>query len=128
MRSMSLPAFERTAAAIAALYCSAAIGLGAYAAHAAAPADGERLERASLYLLVHGVAVIALTAHAARTHLHRLASAVLLFGTALFSGSLCALVLLETPATLAPVGGVMLIAGWMVAACALSRHDPRVLD
>ncbi len=123
-----LPAFERAAAAIAALYCSAAIGLGAYAAHAAEPADGHRLERASLYLLVHGVAVVALLAHRPPTLIHRLACAVLLLGTGLFSGSLIGLALLETPATLAPTGGIMLIAGWLLTAYSLSRHGTQVLD
>lgn len=117
-----LPAFERAAAAIAALYCSVAIGLGAYAAHVALPANGQRLERAALYLLLHGIAVIALTAPRTPTCLHRLASAVLLLGTALFSGSLCGLALLGAPATLAPAGGILLIVGWLLTACSLLRR------
>ena len=125
---MRLPAFERAAAAVAALYCSAAIGLGAYAAHAAAADDSHRLERASLYLLLHGIAVVALLAHRTPALTHRLACVTLLLGTALFSGSLCALALLKTSATLAPAGGVMLIAGWLLAAYSLSRRRLPVLD
>ncbi len=117
-----LPPFERAAAAIAALYCSAAIGLGAYAAHAAAPADEDRLERASLYLLLHGIAVLALLSHRNSTLTHRLACAGLLLGTGLFSGSLSALALLGVPATLAPLGGIALIFAWLLTAYSLARR------
>ena len=43
-------------------------------------------------------------------------------GVALFSGSLTAGVLLQWPMTLAPYGGTLLIAGWLVYAVDLLRR------
>ncbi len=119
----SPPTFERAAAFIAALYCGAAIGLGAYGAHAAAVENVARLERASLYLLLHGIAVYGLALTRRPTLVNRSICSLLLVGTALFSGSLIALALAGMPAVLAPAGGVMMMLGWAVAALALLRRS-----
>ena len=65
--------------------------------------------------LVHGVALAGLARGSERL-LSRLALAALLLGLLLFSGSVAMKVLLQWPATLAPPGGMLLIAGWVAYA------------
>ena len=45
---------------VGALFCAIAVALGAYAAHAADGGDSARMQTASLYLFLHGVALLAL--------------------------------------------------------------------
>jgi uncharacterized membrane protein YgdD (TMEM256/DUF423 family) len=123
MSPSPLPAFERAAAALASFYCSLAIALGAYAAHAAAPEAGERLERASLYLLLHGIAVLVFVLGRSPSAGNRLTFSMLLLGTALFSGSLAALALAALPATLAPAGGILMMLGWLWAGLHMLRRS-----
>jgi uncharacterized membrane protein YgdD (TMEM256/DUF423 family) len=123
MSPLPLPAFERAAAALAALYCCLAIALGAYAAHVAAPEAGERLERASLYLLLHGIAVLVFVLGRSPSAGNRLIFSLLLIGTALFSGSLAALALAAVPATLAPAGGILMMLGWLWAGLHMLRRS-----
>ncbi len=118
-----MPVFERAVAAVAALYCSIAIGLGAYAAHGAAEASAIRLERASLYLILHGIAVTALAVSRPPSLLNRSVCGLLLLGTALFSGSLTGSALAGWPTAAAPLGGIMLIGGWLLAAFAMLRRS-----
>lgn len=103
-------------ACIGGLLAAVAIGLAAYAAHGAAdPQVQSRLQTAALYAFGHGAALAALGAMAERM-LAKLALCLLLVGTLLFSGSLVGGALWHWPTRLAPVGGVTMMAGWVLFA------------
>jgi uncharacterized membrane protein YgdD (TMEM256/DUF423 family) len=111
----------RAAAALASFYAATAVGLGAYAAHAANAADGERLGLASFYLLFHSLAVLALLGR--RGRLLDLVRWGMLAGAGLFGGSLIGAVAAGWPTALAPAGGVSLILSWLMLAIALWRGE-----
>lgn len=108
-------------AANGALCAAAAVALSAYAAHAAQGADQTRLQTAAFFAFGHGVALAALAPAASRT-LGRFGLAALLLGTLLFSGSLTFNALAQWPTTLAPFGGMLLIAGWVLYAVDAMRN------
>lgn len=99
----------------------AAIGVacGAFGAHALKETLGEQLpvwETAVRYQLVHALAVLAFGLFRERSSGRDFPAALLLFGSVFFSGSLYALSLgflkgLMGPIT--PLGGLMMIAGWI---------------
>ncbi|UNK57856.1 DUF423 domain-containing protein [Pseudoxanthomonas daejeonensis] len=103
-------------AASGAVLAALAIGASAYAAHgiAAAHARGN-LQTASLYAFAHG-AMLAALAQAPARRLRWLALAGLLLGTLLFAGSLAGGALLGWPTRLAPLGGTLLMASWILLA------------
>ena len=74
-----------------------------------------------MFALLHGVALAALARDAERM-LARIALIALLLGLLLFSGSVAMNVLLQWPTTLAPLGGMLLIAGWIAYAVDRLRH------
>ncbi|TKR33749.1 DUF423 domain-containing protein [Luteimonas gilva] len=102
-------------AAGGALLAACAVALSAYAAHGAQGEDQARLHTAAFFAFGHGVALAALAPAAARG-LARSGLALLLLGVLLFSGSLVFKVLAQWPTTLAPLGGTLLIAGWVLYA------------
>jgi uncharacterized membrane protein YgdD (TMEM256/DUF423 family) len=109
---------HRVLTAAGAVLAGSGVALSAYAAHAA---EGANLQSAALFALVHGVALAALS----RQTTHRLGTTALLMlfiGVLLFSGSLVAAHFFAAPTRLAPVGGSLLILGWLLyAADALRR-------
>lgn len=97
--------------------------LGVAASAAAAHVSGaDSLKTAAQFLLFHAPAILALVALAATgmTHrlLTRLATAGLVLGLALFSGDLTLRALHGSPLfpMAAPIGGTVLMAGWLLAA------------
>ncbi|KAF1689822.1 DUF423 domain-containing protein [Pseudoxanthomonas koreensis] len=103
-------------AATGAVLAALAIGLSAYAAHGVADLHARgNLQTASLYAFAHGVALAALAPTSARA-LRLLALAGLLLGTVLFAGSLAGGALLGWPTRLAPFGGTVLMASWLLLA------------
>jgi uncharacterized membrane protein YgdD (TMEM256/DUF423 family) len=102
-------------AANGAVCAAAAVALAAYAAHGVEGAAQARLQLAAVFAFGHGLALAVLAPAATRT-LDRLALWLLYLGVLLFSGSLVSSVLAHWPATLAPVGGTLLIVGWLVYA------------
>ena len=113
---------DRVLAALAALAGGLGVAARAAAAHTS---GGETLKTAAQFLLFHAPAVLALTGLAAagpiRAGLARLAAAALLIGLALFSGDLALRASTGTPLfpMAAPSGGVVLMAGWLLAAVAV---------
>ena len=107
---------------VGALYGALAVLLGAFGAHgleAMAP-DPELLvhwKTAAAYHLAHALALLAVAAHPRNP---RIAGWLFAVGTAVFSGSLYALV--ATGVTklgmITPIGGLALIAGWLALAVA----------
>lgn len=106
-------AIQRVASAIAALMAAGGIALSAYAAHATLDAEGaRRIGGAALFLLVQGAAGSAMLPHAGGRG-ERGAILLQLAGCLLFSISLVAKQWLGWPSTLAPAGGMAMIAGWL---------------
>ncbi|ASL00094.1 hypothetical protein XcvCFBP7113P_06590 [Xanthomonas citri pv. vignicola] len=104
------------------LLAAIAVGLSAYASHGVADAVmRSRLQVASLYAFGHGAVLTVLGATETRA-LGRAGLYLLLLGTLLFAGSLVGGALLQWPTTLAPVGGVGLMLGWVVLAIGALRR------
>ncbi len=109
---------------LAALSGLAAVGLGAFGAHALnallTPADSITYETASRYLLVHSALVAALAIAAPKRKVYRVCCWVFLVGTWVFSGSLYLLVLLDLRilGAVTPVGGLGIALGWLILALA----------
>lgn len=105
---------DNRASAICALLCAASVALGAYASHAAEPQDRQRLALAASFAFAHALAVMVMAGR--DTSLARAARIALLSGVALFSGSLASAALLGTSTAAAPLGGILLLTGWLLAA------------
>lgn len=115
--SSSLRAIATSGALLAAI----GIALATVASHGLDDAHArERLGMAALFAFGHGVGLVALARGGYARGLV-CAGAVLLLGTVLFAGSLAGAVFFGWPTMLAPVGGTMLIVGWILAAIALAR-------
>lgn len=112
---------------LSALFVGIAVACGAFGAHGLKDVvTPERLavwEKAVLYQLVHGVALLAigfftagLSAERARGLLR--AATVMSLGVLVFSGSLYILVLTNTGwlGAITPIGGVALIVSWLLIA------------
>ncbi|WP_232227542.1 DUF423 domain-containing protein [Aerolutibacter daejeonensis] len=112
----------RWLAAAGAVMAALAVGLAAYASHGAEGEAQARLQSAALFLFGHGVALAALAPLAAGRPWRVLALAGLLLGTVLFSGSLVMNVLHQWPTALAPMGGTLMMAGWLAWAVAAVRQ------
>lgn len=106
---------------LAALLGATAVVAGALGSHALELVAPEHFARANQYHLIHALALLALSAlGAARGFdpaLH-LAAALFLAGTVLFCGRLYGLALGAPvlPGFAAPLGGTLLIAGWLALA------------
>ena len=120
---------------VGAVFIALGASFGALGAHALeAVMTPERLDSwgtASLYLLVMGAGLIG-ASNISQTRASRLALVAVMFGTVLFSGSIMGLVTLLTLdagamlravlGPLTPLGGVLMIAGWMLWAVSLRRR------
>jgi hypothetical protein len=108
----------------AALLGLTAVALGAIAAHTVAEAQAaQALERASLYQLIHALALLYATGLPGKAAL--LARGLLLIGIVLFCGSIELKYLFSLPqaTAVAPTGGVALMLGWlMLGVSALTRR------
>lgn len=116
-----------------ALSAAVAVASGAFGAHglrgAVTPERLATFETAVHYQMVHALGLLAvglLCAQGIGGRRVAWAGALLLAGTAVFSGSLYALVLTDTPwlGAVTPLGGVAFIAGWLVLAWAVWRGTP----
>lgn len=110
-------AVGRWLAAAGALLAAAAVALAAYAAHGVEGAAQARLYTAAVFGFGHGLALAALATDAS-SRLALAALAVLLAGTLLFAGGVTASTLLGSGGRVAPLGGALLVGGWL--ACAIS--------
>lgn len=102
-------------AAAGALMAAVGVALAAYAAHTGVPAMQVRLTTAAAFAFGHGAALTALALHTPRLAT-RLALRGLGLGTVVFAGSLVAAALWQWPTVLAPAGGMLLIASWLLLA------------
>ena len=100
---------------IVGLLGASGVALGAVAAHGLSdPIAAAAVERASTYQLLHAIALLILCQFS--TWPLVLARALMLAGVIGFSGAIYAKYLLGLPALagLAPIGGLLLIASWLV--------------
>jgi uncharacterized membrane protein YgdD (TMEM256/DUF423 family) len=104
---------------LAALMGAAGVAFWAMAAHRT---GGESLVTAAQFLLIHACSVLGLTACRKQALLHgriaSVAAALLILGALLFSGDIAARVLAggRLFPMAAPLGGSLLILGWLAAA------------
>lgn len=109
---------ERTSRVAAGLLGATAVVLGALGAHGVEMTDTQQAnwELAVQYQLLHAVALLALSAMPTPGRLRRLTVAAFLLGVVLFCGALYLPPLVgETSLTkVAPWGGTLLIAGWVL--------------
>jgi uncharacterized membrane protein YgdD (TMEM256/DUF423 family) len=106
-------------AALSGLIALIALVYAAHALSAEAPEAAHAIERIKLAAFIQIGAAAAGLAIANRTgRLNLIAGALILGGAAVFSGALYAVSAFGAPALLAPVGGVTLLAGWVVLAFA----------
>ncbi len=108
--------------AMAALMCAASVALAAYASHAALPGQASRLGLAAAFAFGHGLALILIAGRHSRIAF--ISKALFLLGVAGFCGGLCFAAFMGTRAPTAPLGGSLLILGWLVLAVDLWR-SPR---
>jgi uncharacterized membrane protein YgdD (TMEM256/DUF423 family) len=108
--------------ALAAILCAGSVALAAYASHAALPGQASRLGLAAAFAFGHGLALILIAGR--RSRMVGISRLLLLLGVFGFSGGLCFAVFLDARAATAPLGGSLLILGWLVLAVDLWR-SPR---
>ena len=106
------------------------VGLGAFGAHAlrerlTQSGQLENWETATHYLLFHALALVAFGLFRERIPGKNLAGWCFLLGTSFFSGSIACLCFRVAPAVmgpLTPLGGILLISGWISFAIAAWRR------
>src|SRR3546814_4771768 len=105
----------------AALSAAVAVAAGAFGAHGAAgPQEAEWLRTGGLYQLIHAVAALAIMGFA------RGPAALLLIGGALFALTLYAMALggPRWLGAVTPIGGTLMIAGWLWARSEEHTSEP----
>jgi uncharacterized membrane protein YgdD (TMEM256/DUF423 family) len=109
------PGISRLYAASGCLLAALSVALAAYASHGLTGEAQSRLVLASAFAFAHGLALAALAGHTVRIT-KSIALGALLLGTVLFSGSLAGAALRDHSTALAPLGGMLLIGGWLLLA------------
>lgn len=100
-----------------------AVMLGAFAAHGAGPQIKTLLATGAQYQMVHAVLAVACGLWSGGGRLARIAGWLAAAGGLIFSASLGMVGLLSLPAMgmTAPVGGALMIAGWLTLLLAAAR-------
>jgi uncharacterized membrane protein YgdD (TMEM256/DUF423 family) len=108
-------AARRALAAGGGVACAVAVGLAAWASHGLAGDAARLVALAAAFAFAHGLALLA-------PRERSIGPWLLAAGLLLFAGSLLGKALAGWPSTLAPAGGVLLMAGWLIIAVATFRH------
>ena len=100
-----------------------AVALGAFAAHGAGPAVKSLLTTGAQYQMVHAVLAVACAIWSSGGKAARIAGWLAAGGGLIFCLALAMIGLLSLPVmgAVAPVGGTLMIAGWIVLAIAAFR-------
>lgn len=116
---------DRPLAVFAALCGALAVTLGAFAAHGAGPQVKTLLTTGAHYQLVHAVMGLVCALAAARLRLAVTAGWLACIGGLIFGLALTAVGILglKVMGAVAPVGGVLMIAGWLVVGFAVFRSQ-----
>jgi len=113
----------RSLAVFAALNGALAVALGAFAAHGAGPQVKQLLTTGAHYQLVHAVVALVCAVWPARDRMIVIAGWLASVGGLVFALALSAVALLSLSAmgAVAPVGGVLMIAAWLLIGFAALR-------
>jgi uncharacterized membrane protein YgdD (TMEM256/DUF423 family) len=116
---------DRSLAAFAALNGALAVALGAFAAHGAGPQVKLLLGTGAHYQLAHAVLALVCAAWPARSRLVAVAGWLAAAGGLIFALALSAIALLSLSVmgAVAPVGGVLMIAAWLLIGFAALRSQ-----
>jgi uncharacterized membrane protein YgdD (TMEM256/DUF423 family) len=109
---------------VAAVSAAIAIAAGAFGAHAAQGKAVDWLHTGAMYQLIHAVAVIVVLPRS------RTAALLMLVGAAIFAFSLYAMAL-GAPrwfGAITPLGGIVMIVGWLWLAFGRSAASVRTID
>lgn len=114
---------NRPLAVFAALNGAMAVALGAFAAHGAGPAVKTLLTTGAHYQIVHAVLAVVCAVWPNRDRLISVAGWLASAGGLIFALALWLIALLSLPAmgAVAPIGGVLMIAAWLLLAVAAFR-------
>lgn len=114
---------DRSLAAFAALNGALAVALGAFAAHGAGPQVKSLLTTGAHYQLAHAILALICAVWPARGRLIAVAGWLASAGGLIFSLALSAVALLSLSAmgAVAPIGGLLMIAGWLLILFAALR-------
>ena len=114
---------SRNLIAFAALNGALAVALGAFAAHGAGPQIKTLLTTGAQYQIVHAVFAFACAQWTGGGGLARVAGWLGSIGGLIFCLALAAIAFLGVPAfgAVAPIGGLLMIAGWLCLAFAALR-------
>lgn len=120
---------KRNLAVFAALNGALAVAGGAFAAHGAGPAVKTLLQTGAQYQMVHALLALVCALWPVRNRLIALAGWLAASGGLVFAGALATIGLLDIRAmgAIAPVGGLLMIAAWLVIVLAVVR-SPSVND
>ena len=114
---------SRSLAVFAALNGALAVGLGAFAAHGAGPQVKQLLTTGAHYELTHALLALVCAVWPLRNRTIVLAGWLAAAGGLVFALALSAIALLSLPAmgAVAPIGGALMIAAWLLIAFAALR-------
>ena len=114
---------SRSLAVFAALNGALAVALGAFAAHGAGPQVKTLLTTGAHYELTHALLALVCAVWPGRNRLVVLAGWLAAVGGLVFALALSAIALLSLPVTgaVAPIGGLLMIAAWLLIALAALR-------
>lgn len=113
----------RSLAVFAALNGALAVALGAFAAHGAGPQVKTLLTTGAHYQMVHAVLALVCAVWPVRPRLVVIAGWLAATGGLVFALALSAIALLSLTAmgAVAPIGGVLMVAAWLLLAVAALR-------
>lgn len=114
---------DRTLAVFAAANGAMAVAIGAFGAHGAGPAVKSLLTTGAQYQIVHAVLALICAGWPARDRLTAAAGWLASAGGLIFAIALAFVGLLNLPVmgAVAPIGGLLMIAGWLFFALAVLR-------
>ena len=114
---------SRSLAVFAALNGALAVALGAFAAHGAGPQVKTLLTTGAHYELAHALLALICAVWPSRNRLIVLAGWLAAAGGLVFALALSAIALLNLPVmgAVAPIGGLLMIAAWLLIALAALR-------
>jgi len=118
---------DRNLSVFAAFNGAMAVAIGAFAAHGAGPAIKTLLTTGAHYQIVHAVLALVCAAWPVRTRMVSIAGWLASVGGLVFCLALAFIALLSMPAmgAVAPIGGVLMIAAWvLVALAAFGNRQP----
>jgi len=115
----------RSLAVFAALNGALAVAIGAFAAHGAGPQVKTLLTTGGQYQMVHALLALVCAVWPDRSRLVVVAGWLAATGGLVFCLALSAIALLNLPAmgAVAPIGGVLMIAAWLLLAVAAWRSQ-----